>query len=198
MEALKKEVKIPETRFPVLPAITARWSPRSFSERMLTEDEIATLVEAASWAPSSTNDQPWIYLYVQRGTPEFDALFDCILPGNQQWAHKASTLMVSLVRTTFSNSGRPNRHAMFDVGASNALLLLQGASMGIYGHQLGGYHHERTTQLLNLPDDIDIACILALGYRDDADKLEEPFRTRELSPRSRRSVEEILKEGLSL
>jgi len=196
--ALNKNVKIPSTRYPVLPQILARWSPRSFSDRMLTREEIETLVEAASWAPSSTNEQPWLYLYVQRGTPEFDSVFDCLMPGNQSWVHTASTLVVSLAKTHFSTSGKPNRHAYYDVGASNALLLLQAASMGIYGHQLGGYDALKAENLLQLPEGIELVCFIALGFLDQPDKLPEPLRTRELSPRQRKGVNEIMREGLEI
>lgn len=197
MEALKQEVKIPQTKYAVLPEIVARWSPRSFSERIITDEEMATLVEAASWAPSSTNDQPWRYLYVQRGTAEFDAIFETLMPGNRAWADKASTFVVSLAKTTFSN-GMPNRHAMYDVGAANTLLLVQGASMGIFGHQMGGFDMQSALKLLNLPPEFELACIIALGFLDIPDKLEEPFRTREITPRSRRPITDILQKGLSL
>lgn len=195
MESPTAHLKIPRTIHPVLPAITARWSPRSFSPRVITDGEMATLAEAATWAPSSTNEQPWILRYARKGTPAFDAWFDCLVPGNRFWAGNASILLASIARRTFNANGNPNRHAMYDLGAANALLLVQGASMGIYGHQMGGFDMGKAIETLQLQEDQELSCFIALGFLDEPDKLEEPFRTRELTPRTRRPVADILQEG---
>lgn len=194
METPTSDLKIPHTQFPVMPAITARWSPRSFSERMITLEELSTLVEAATWAPSSINEQPWQYLYAMRGSAEFQQYFDFLVPGNKFWAGNASVILLSLARKNFAGNGNANRHAMYDVGAANAQLLLQGASMGIYGHQMGGFDMAKARETLQLPDHLEIACFIALGFLDTPDKLEEPFLTRELTPRSRKSVQEVMSD----
>jgi nitroreductase len=197
MDSISSSLKAPKTKHPILPEIAARWSPRSFSERMITLEELETMIEAATWAPSSTNDQPWRYVAAFRGTQLFQDYFDCLMPGNRFWADKASVILVSLAVKDFAANGAHNRHAMYDVGAANTLLLVQGASMGIYGHQMGGFDMAKSIQQLGVPAHMEIACFIALGFLDSPDKLEEPFRTRELTPRSRKPLEHILLDDLT-
>ena len=128
MDSISSSLKAPKTKHPILPEIAARWSPRSFSERMITLEELETMIEAATWAPSSTNDQPWRYVAAFRGSQLFQDYFDCLMPGNRFWADKASVILVSLAVKDFAANGAFNRHAMYDVGAANTLLLVQGAA----------------------------------------------------------------------
>ncbi|MDP4685618.1 MAG: nitroreductase family protein, partial [Salibacteraceae bacterium] len=140
------EIKIPQTENPVHSFITKRWSARSFAEKPISESELNTLIEAASWAASSMNEQPWHYLIAKKGSASFQKMVDCLMAGNQPWAKNASVLLLSLARKNFASNGKPNRHAMHDVGAANTTLLLQAANMDIYGHMMGGYHHDATIE----------------------------------------------------
>lgn len=182
-------IKIPKTQYPVVDVIINRWSPRSFKDQPIAHESLMTLFEAAQWAPSSMNEQPWRYLYAHRGTPEFEAMHDCLLSGNQPWTRNAAVLILSLVEKTFERNGQSNRHAMHDVGMANAMLFTQATTMNIYGHMMGGYDPEKTVALFGLSDKQEVACYIALGYRDEADQLEEPFKTRELTPRSRKPLD---------
>lgn len=186
------EIKIPQTENPVHSFITKRWSARSFAEKSISESEINTLIEAASWTASSMNEQPWHYLIAKKGSPSFQKMVDCLMGGNQPWAKNASVLMLSLSRKNFASNGQPNRHAMHDVGAANTTLLLQAASMDIYGHMMGGYYHDATIKAFEIDEnEFEISCFLALGYLDAPEALEEPFKTREITARSRKAVNEI-------
>jgi nitroreductase len=187
--------KIPTTIFPVADFVTARWSPRAFSAQPVTSSTLHTLLEAASWAPSSMNEQPWVFLYAHRGSVEFQRFFDCLMPGNQAWADRAAVLLVVLARKSFLANGNPNRHAMFDTGAAVTTLLLQAAAHDIYGHILGGFHMAKAHTELGIPDDYEISSFVALGYIESADTLEEPFKARELQPRSRKPLAEFVFEG---
>ncbi len=187
--------KIPTTQHPVATFITNRWSPRAFSKRAITSDELNTLLEAASWAPSSMNMQPWVFLYAHRGSAEFQAYFDCLVPGNQAWAGRAAVILVSLARKTFPTNGAPNRHAMYDVGAATTALLLQGATQGIYGHIMGGFDMAKAHATLGIPADYEIAAFIALGFIEGPETLDEPFRERETQPRSRKPLSEFVFEG---
>jgi nitroreductase len=186
------EIKIPQTENPVHSFITKRWSARSFAEKPISESELNTLIEAASWAASSMNEQPWHYLIAKKGSASFQKMVDCLMAGNQPWAKNASVLLLSLARKNFASNGKPNRHAMHDVGAANTTLLLQAANMDIYGHMMGGYHHDATIEAFEIDEnEFEISCFIALGYLDAPEALEEPFRTRELTARSRKAVNEI-------
>lgn len=176
------------TIYPVHDFIRDRWSARAFSAQPLPEHELMTLLEAASWSSSSMNEQPWVYLHAHRGEEAFDRMYDCLLSGNR-WADKAAVMLLSLARKNFDTNGNPNRHAMHDVGAANTTLLLQAASMGIYGHMMGGLDMQKAIETFQIPDDMEISCFIALGYLDDPEKLEEPFRSREVAPRSRKPIE---------
>ncbi|QHT70234.1 nitroreductase family protein [Rhodocytophaga rosea] len=184
-------VKEAKTSFPVHELVRKRWSARSFSEKPLTTEVVHTLIEAASWAPSSLNEQPWHYSYALKGTPGFDAMWACLLPGNQPWAKDAAVLVLSTGSTILAKTGQANRHFMHDCGMANAILLLQATSMGFFGHTMGGYDRQKTRALFNLPDTEEDICMIAFGYLDTPEKLTEPFKTREVTPRQRKPLEQI-------
>lgn len=193
MESSK--IKKANTENPVHDLIRSRWSARSFSEKAISQQGLETILEAASWAFSANNAQPWQYVYAHRSDTEaFHKLWSCLMPGNQPWTSKAAVLMVSLIKKNFEN-GKPNNTAQHDLGAANATLMLQATSMGIYGHPMAGFDKEKTVETLGLdPNEVAPVAFIALGYLDDAEKLEEPFRARELTPRSRKAVAEFAKQ----
>jgi nitroreductase len=180
-----------ETQLPIHELLRKRWSPRSFSPTGLTEKEVHTLIEAASWAFSASNIQPWHFLYAFRGSEGFSRILSCLLPGNAVWAKNAAVLMVSLAKVAQPN-GKQNEWAFHDVGAANLQLALQAAAMDIYVHPMAGFDRQKTLETLSFDNRIfEPLVFVAIGYADDAGKLEEPFRSRELSKRSRKPVSEI-------
>jgi len=185
-------VKIPETRFKISDPIKNRWSARSFADKPISEEDIHTLLEAASWAFSANNAQPWVYVYAHReNKASFDKLLNCLLPGNQPWAKNAAVLMCVLAKKKLDN-GQENKAAKHDVGAANATLMIQAIQMNIYGHVMGGFDANKAVETLNIDtNEMEPVVFMALGYLDTAEKLEEPFKTRELTPRSRKSIEEF-------
>lgn len=188
-----KALKHAPTKYAVLPLIRQRWSARAFDGRPLDELELFTLFEAASWAPSAMNEQPWRYRYALHGTPMFERLWECLMPGNQPWAINAGALVVSSGMKLLHRNNTPNHSWMHDVGLANSTLLTQAVSMDIYGHLIGGFDHAKADMLLNIDHAVEeIVCFLALGHLGAASSLEEPFRTRELTPRSRRSLPETV------
>lgn len=191
------EVKTPETKHKIHPLITKRWSARAFSNKQITKEDLFTLFEAAAWSASSMNEQPWLYQYAfKTDQGNFNKYWECLLSGNQPWAKDGSVILLSLARKNFIYKNGFNRHHMHDVGAANTQLLLQAASMDIYGHMMGGFDMQKTIETFNIPDDLEPVCFIVLGYLNDAETLEEPFKTRELTPRSRKAVDEFVKEGL--
>lgn len=185
-------IKTAITRLPVIDLIKERWSARAFSDQAISEDQLLTLVEAASWAPSSMNEQPWRYRLGQKGTEAFDKMVDCLLSGNQPWAKNAAALILCTTKKNFARNDQPNRHALHDTGMANAFLMLQATQMGIYGHIMGGYNPTKLREMFELTDEEEDVCIIALGFLGSPDTLEEPFHTRELTPRARKAVEEFV------
>lgn len=183
--------KIPQLQSPVVDLLVHRWSPRSFTAQAISSADMDTIIEAGTWAFSSSNEQPWRYIVAHHGTPLFAKLWGLLMPGNQPWCKNAAVLMIALTQTKMSN-GSPNGAALHDLGAANFALTLQANSMGISTHILGGFDRARTASEIELPADVQPAVMIALGYRGEAEHLEEPFLTRELSPRSRKPVSEVV------
>ncbi len=183
------EVKVANTSRPVHRLIRKRWSPRTFSDEPINEEGLQTLFEAASWAASSYNDQPWQYIYAHRSDEEgFQKLLSCLKEGNQKWAKDAAVLVLSMARRYFSRNDKPNRHYMHDTGAANTTLVLQAASMDIYGHMMAGFHIDKTIETFELPDEIEPVCFIALGYLGSLDE-------SQLKPRSRKPLRDFVKKA---
>jgi nitroreductase len=191
-------IKEAVTKHPVLDLIRKRWSARAFSKKSIDNETLLTLFEAAGWAASANNEQPWRYIYAKREDKEaFDKIVSCLMAGNQPWAKNAAVLTICLVKTTMGPELKPNAAAMHDAGLSNATLLLQAISQNIYGHMMGGYDKAKTKELFDIPEGYETVLILALGYLDSPETLPEPFKTRELTPRTRKKLSEFVfhKEG---
>ena len=179
---------------PIHELIRERWSPRSFDPtRELEESTLRALFEAARWAPSAMNDQPWHFLVAtRREAPEFAAALACLYEKNQRWAQDASALVFALTRPRFAASGDDNPHAWYDVGQAVAFLTLEAQARGISLHQIGGFDSTRVHEAFGVPLDHQPVVALALGYTAPAERLEEPLRARELAPRSRRAQNEFV------
>ena len=186
-------IKHATTQFPVLDLIKQRWSARSFSPIEVTKEQVLTILEAASWAPSANNEQPWEFVYALKGTPGFDTIWNCLMPGNQPWNKHAAGFIITIARKTLAANGNPNGNAEHDSGIATGYLLLQASSMGIYTHPMGGVDKAKLTDELELPEDQKILCVISFGYLADAEKLEEPFKGRELTARTRKAVTDIAK-----
>jgi nitroreductase len=188
-------IKVANTVYKVIDVIKNRWSARSFNGKPIAPQDLETLLEAASWAFSANNAQPWKYIYAHReNTAAFEKLHSCLMGGNQPWTKNASVLIAVLAYKKLEN-GTENKAARHDVGAANASLMLQATSMNIYGHVMGGYDQAKAIEVLKIDTEIyDPVVFMALGYLDSPDKLDEPFKTREMTPRTRKSVNEISEE----
>lgn len=185
--------KIAETKFAVHPLIAGRWSPRAFDPKPIGDEPFYALFEAASWAPSAMNEQPWRYVAARKENETgFQKLLDCLLPGNARWAKNAAALILVYCKTTYTKNGEPNVTALFDTGSANQNLLLQAFSAGIYSHVMGGFDRTKARDVFSIPEGYEPVCMIALGYPGDAESLEEPFKLRETAPRSRKPLDEFL------
>lgn len=183
-----------QTTHKVLDLIKDRWSPRSFSPTPVTEEEVQTILEAASWAPSANNTQPWRYIYALAGTPGFDKIFSGLMPGNQPWAKNAAALVVSIGIKELPDLQQKNFYSSHDTGMSNAFLILQADSMGISSHIMAGINKAHLAETLEVLATEEVLVVVALGHKDDAEKLEEPYKSRELAPRTRKPLTEFTKQ----
>ncbi|MBI3123976.1 MAG: nitroreductase family protein [Ignavibacteriales bacterium] len=188
-------IKEAKTEHKVHELIKKRWSARSFSEKEITQEELDTILEAAGWAFSAMNYQPWRYIYAfKKDSENFSKLADCLAGSNKTWAKEASVLIMSLAKKNYDN-GVPNKAALHDVGAANATLILQAVSMNIYGHLMGGFDKQKAIELFNIDiTEYEPIVFIALGYLDTPEKLEEPFKTREVTPRTRKAISEFATE----
>lgn len=180
------------TTVPVHPLLADRWSPRAFSPRhAVTEAQTLTLLEAARWAPSAGNTQPWRFLVAHRGTPEFDRLFAVLAEGNRVWAGAASALVL-LATETVDEAGQPRPYARYDAGQAAALLTVQARAEGIDVHQMGGFDAAAAAESFDLPPSISPVVVLTLGVHDAESVLPEPYASRESAPRERKPLAELL------
>ena len=188
-----KTTKIAVTKYPVIDLIKSRWSARSFSDKAISEKDLYTLIEAASWMFSANNEQPWRFISAEKNSSSFKKILGSLTPSNAAWAKKAATFVISIAKTNFDKEGNPlNNWAEHDLGAANAAMILQATSMDIAAHPMSGFDAAKIKDEFGLNDYLKPVAVIALGYLDEADKLEEPFKTRELSSRKRKALSEII------
>ncbi|MFT6867550.1 MAG: nitroreductase [Cyclobacteriaceae bacterium] len=194
MTTTQLEMEI-ETRNKVHELIAHRWSPRAFKTDMIPDEELFSLFEAARWAASSMNEQPWRFIYARKGEGAYDKIVASLMDGNKPWAKEASVLIATVVKTTFARNNNPNGSAIHDLGLAVGNMSLQATSLGIGVHQIGGFHRDMIREQFDLPTDYAPVTVLALGYFGDADQLPDGLRERERAIRTRKPLEEIAFHG---
>jgi len=172
----------------------SRWSPRAMSGEEIDEATLKTLFEAARWAPSSNNNQPWRFIYARRNTPYWDTIFGLMNEGNQIWAKDAAVLIVVISKTTF-DSGKPARTHSYDAGAAWVSLALQGTLLNLVVHGMQGFDYDRAKQELRVPDDYQVEAMIAIGRHGKKEDLPDFLQEREF-PSPRKSISEIALEGM--
>jgi nitroreductase len=178
---------------PVSDLIKNRKSVRAFSPTPIEQQKIYTLFEATRWAPSSSNEQPWLYIYATKEQPElWEKLFSPLNEGNKIWAKDVPLLILSLARKNFARFPGANLHAMYDLGGANSFLSLQAVELGLQVRQMAGFNAEQAKVSLNVPDDYEIGVIMAVGYPGDPQTLPEKLQLREVSPRERYVQQEFV------
>jgi nitroreductase len=190
------EVKVSENREPqydVDQVFLNRWSPRAMSGEGIGRDELMSLFEAARWAPSSFNNQPWRFLYAIRDTENWGLFLSLMVEGNQAWAKNASVLIAVVSKKTFDN-GKPSRTHSYDTGAAWENLALQGTLKGLVVHGMQGFDYDRARQVLNIPEGYDVEAMIAVGKPGKKENLPEKLQEREF-PSNRKKVSEIAFEG---
>lgn len=185
-----------ETDHEILSLLADRWSPLAFAPRAIPDEALGSLMEAARWAPSCFNDQPWFFMVARRqDDEEFARMLDCLVEGNRVWAHNASVLMITAARTTFQRNGKPNRFAAHDLGLAVGGLLVQATAMGLIVHQMGGFDPAKARESYGIPEGFEPMTAIAIGYRDDPSTLSEGMREREMQPRERKPLSSFAFSG---
>lgn len=187
-----------QSEHPVEPIFLERWSPRAFTGEEIPQAELDSIFEAARWAPSSYNSQPWRFLYAKRGTAHFDTFLGLLNPFNQQWAKNASVIIIAVSARSFVRPGTTevlqSRTHSFDTGAAWANLALQASKLGWHAHGIGGFDVEKTRTELKVPDDYEVEIAIALGRRGEKTILPENFHGGE-TPNDRRPLKDSAFEG---
>lgn len=190
------QIKTADTEYPLHELIRRRWSPRAFSERPVDRERLRQLFDAARWAPSSYNEQPWRFIVA---TPDekgrYGRIASVMNEGNRKWAYGAPVLGLTVVRTTLEKNGKPNRMARHDLGQAMAYLTMEALRHDIYVHQMGGIQPGRGRELFRIPDDFEPVTMFALGYRGDPEQLPESRKRSEHAVRSRKPIDEIAFRG---
>lgn len=177
------------------PLINGRFSPRAFSAEPLTDEQLELLLEAARWAPSSMNEQPWRFLVVRKGGEGYDRLFATLTPSNQAWVKRAPVLVLNMVHRTLSRNGKENHHARHDLGVAIAQLTMQATALDLGVHQLGGFHPDQARDAFDIPQEIDLVSIIAIGHHGDPRELGPELEQREARRTERKPLSDLVSFG---
>lgn len=186
-------IKKANTDHPIHELITNRWSPYKYADRLVSKEDLLSLFEAARWAPSSYNEQPWRFIMATKDqAQEFEKLLSCLVPANQEWAKNASVLVLGVTHITFDRNGKENKAAIHDLGAAVSHLSFEATSRGISVHQMIGIEPESAKRVYNIPDDYEVLTAFAIGYSDLSEKASDDLSERDQTPRARRKTAEFV------
>jgi nitroreductase len=181
--------------YPINPLILNRWSPRSMTGEELGDDDIMSLFEAARWAPSSYNNQPWRFIYAKRDTKHWDRLFNLLAEANKIWTKNAALLAVVISRKNFEYNEKPARTHQFDAGSAWENLALEASSRGIVAHGMQGFDYEKARVELGIPIDFEVMAMIAIGKRGPKENLPSELQDKE-KPTDRKPLKDIIMEGI--
>jgi nitroreductase len=186
-------IKKANTDHPIHELITNRWSPYKFADRLVSKENLLSLFEAARWAPSSYNEQPWRFIMALKDqSQEFEKLLSCLVPANQEWAKHASALVLGVTHLVFDKNGKENKAAIHDLGAAVSHLSFEATSRGISVHQIIGIEPESAKQAYNIPNDYGVLTAFAIGYSDLSENTSDELSGRDQTPRARRKISEFV------
>jgi nitroreductase len=189
-------VKRASNEHPIHELIARRWSPYAFDSRPVSKADTLSLFEAARWAASSYNEQPWSYLVATQDEPEeFAKLLSCLVEGNQVWAKAAPLLAISVASLNFRLNGKPNKAAIHDLGLAAGSLTFEATARGLAVHQMIGILPERVRELYGIPEGYEAVTGLAIGYVGDPNRLPDKLKERDLAPRTRKTLKDFLFSG---
>ena len=178
---------------PVHDLVARRWSPRIFADRPVSDADLHSILEAARWAPSCFNEQPWRLIVATRDNPaDYQRLLACMVPFNQDWAKSAPVVMITVAAMNFERNGKDNRHAYHDVGLASAQLALQATDLGLSVHFMAGFDADAVRETFAVPEGFEPVAAVALGYAEDRDALTDEQRAAEYGPRERKPLSAVI------
>ncbi|MGB7462552.1 MAG: nitroreductase family protein [Candidatus Acidiferrum sp.] len=182
-----------KTDYPVHDLIQNRWSPRAFSDNPVSPETLRSLFEAARWAPSSSNEQPWAFIVGTKDDLETHSkILSTLVEFNQGWAKHAPVLAIAVSQMEFARNKTPNRNAFYDTGAAVAHLTAEATSRGLFVHQMAGFDPQKAIEVFHIPKGWEPIAVFAIGYPGDPNALPDKLRERELAPRSRKPISEFV------
>ncbi len=191
----KKEIiaKTAKTDYPVSELISKRWSARAFSTRSVEKLKLLSILEAARWAPSSRNEQPWRYIVFTNDNPEILKRAQSVLKDINDYAKRAPILICAITKKTYTDNEKPNRLHFHDLGAANENMFLESFNQGLIMHEMGGFDVQKAREVFNVPEDYEVGIMIAIGYQyqDTYDVLPERIREKAFTPRQRKPLSEI-------
>lgn len=190
-------IKVAKPDYPILETITQRWSPYSYDGRPVEKEKLRSCLEAARWAASSYNEQPWRFLVAERGNAEeFGKALGCLLEANQVWAKNAGVLMLTAISRNFVRNNNPNRVAEHDLGQAAAYMALQATALGLQMHQMAGISPSKARLAYSVPDGFDVITGIAIGYPGETpDEVDRELMDRDMHGRTRKPIHEIAFTG---
>ncbi len=191
-QTLRKTERHPQ--YDINPLLLHRWSPRAMSGEEISDTELMRLFEAARWAPSSYNGQPWRFIYAKRNTEHWDKIFNLMVDFNKSWAKNAAVLLVIISRKNFEQDEKPSVTHQFDAGAAWENLALQGETQGLVTHGMQGFDYEKARRDLSVPDAFDVMAMVAIGKPAPKEILPPEVQKREQAS-DRKPLSEIIMEG---
>jgi nitroreductase len=193
MSALKKPA---DTATAIHDVLRHRWSPRAFDSRPIEPEKLRSLFEAARWAASSYNAQPWYFIVATKDDPEnYKRVTDCFIEFNQGWTKGAPVVALSVAGMKFQHNGQPNTHAFHDVGQASANLALQATALGLQIHQMAGILPDKAREIFGIPEGFNVVAGIALGYPGDPASLPDHLREKEVAPRERKPLNSFVFTG---
>jgi nitroreductase len=181
------------TEYPIHELLAGRWSPYAFDDRPVPEGDLRSLFEAARWAPSSYNEQPWSYIVATKEDPDqFELLLSCLVEGNQVWAKAAPVLALCVVSLRFMRDAKDNRAAVHDLGLAAGNLLVEATARGLFVHQMIGILPDKARELYGIPEGFEAWTGIAIGYRGDPTSLPDTLKARDLAARQRKPLREFV------
>lgn len=182
-------------KFPILDALSQRWSPRAYSEKPVEREKLQSIFEAARWAPSARNEQPWRFIVGQKGDGSWEKIFESLVEWNQQWTIRAPVLVLNLGKKVYDYNNLANDTYQYDTGQAVAMMVTESVNQGLIGHQMSGFIPEKVIELFQIPDDYHPISVSAFGYYGNPDLLPLEMNKSEFEERKRRPLDETVFSG---
>jgi len=181
--------------FPILETLKQRWSPRAYSDKPVETKKLQSLFEAARWAPSSRNEQPWRFIVGIKGDETWNKIFETLDSWNQEWNKTVPVLVLNIGKKTFDYKGHENAHYKYDTGQAVAMMVTEAVNQGLIGHQMGGFHADKAIQLFDIAEDYQPISVSAFGYYGDPKQLSGDHYESEIEARKRRALDKTVFSG---